>query len=80
MKKYKESYLKTWKKDDLIGHILCLQRNLEGAKAEVTHLCRTMEAAMHENPAFREAVGKVLDVWNKSGGKRYTEDEQCMSL
>lgn len=76
MKGYAKNTLLHWKKDELVEHVLRLQRNLEYTEAEVTHLCRTMEAAMSESPAFREAVYKVLDIWNRSGGKRYTEDEQ----
>ena len=73
MKTYNKSTLLQWKKEDLAEYILCLQHNLECAEQGSEHLYKTVTAVMHENHSFSEAVSKVLDVWNRSGGEHYTK-------
>lgn len=73
MKKYKESTLRNWSKEELIEHILCLQHNLELEESGNTHIYKAVTMAMHNNPIVCEEISKVLDVWNKSFGHRYTE-------
>lgn len=76
MKFYKEKYLKTWTKEELINHILCLQHNLDAEERLNTHMYKIITAVMHKSPNFSKAVGEVLDIWNKSCGHRYVEVEK----
>lgn len=71
MKTYKKNTLLHWTKEQLIEHILCLQRNFQLEEQMNDHLYKTVTAVMHKDPAFAKAVGEVLDVWNKSCGHRY---------
>lgn len=73
MKYYKKNYLKTWTKEELIDHILCLQHNLKCEEEGNDHLYKTVTAVMHKDPAFAKAVNEVLDVWNSSFGHRYID-------
>lgn len=73
MKKYKESTLRNWSKEELIDHILCLQQILTLEEEGNNHIYKTVTMAMHNNPIVSEEISKVLDVWNKSFGHRYTE-------
>ncbi len=75
MKTYAKSTLLKWTKEDLVEYILCLQHNLECEEGKNIHLYKTVTAVIHENPAFAQAVEKVLDVWNSSSGERYVEDK-----
>ena len=74
MRYYKERYLKTWTKEELIDHILCLQHNLKCEEEGNDYLYKTVTAVMHKDPAFAKAVSEVLDVWNSSFGHRYIKD------
>ena len=75
MKQYKESTLKTWSKQELIEHCLCLQHNLQCEEDLNNHIYKTVTQAMHNNPVISKEITKVLDVWNKSSGFRYSEKE-----
>ena len=77
MKYYKERYLKTWTKEELIEHILCLQHNLKCEEEGNDHLYKTVTAVMHKDPAFAKAVSEVLEVWNSSFGHRYIDDRKA---
>ena len=73
MKQFKESTLKNWSKQELIEHILCLQHNLQCEENLNNHMYKTITQAMHNNSAVSNEISKVLDVWNKSSGFRYSE-------
>lgn len=77
MKYYKERYLKTWTKEELVDHILCLQHNLKCEEEGNDHLYKTVTAVMHKDPAFAKAVSEVLEVWNSSFGHRYIDDRKA---
>lgn len=75
MKYYKKNYLKTWTKEELIDHILCLQHNLKCEEEGNDHLYKTVTAVMHKDPTFAKAVSEVPDVWNSSFGHRYIKEK-----
>ena len=73
MKSYSENYLKTWSKQELIEHILCLQHNLQCEENLNNHIYKTITQAMHDNPTLSNEITRVLEVWNKNSGFRYSE-------
>lgn len=74
MKYYSKSTMKNWTKQELIEHIECLQHNLQCEENLNNHMFNTIMAVCRKDPKFSNAVGEVLDVWNKNSGHRYEED------
>lgn len=75
MKLYSKSTLKNWNKKELIEYIECLQNNLNLEEQLNNHMYLTIIAVMKKDRSFSNAVGEVLDVWNKSNGHRYEVEE-----
>lgn len=75
MKLYSKSTLKNWNKKELIEYIECLQHNLDLEEQLNNHMYLTIIAVMKKDRSFSNAVGEVLDVWNKSNGHRYEVEE-----
>ena len=73
MKKYATSTLKRFTKKELVEYIECLQHNLESEEQLNTHMYKTITAAMHNDERISNAVGEVLNTWNKYSGHRYVE-------
>lgn len=75
MKLYSKSTLQNWNKKELIEYIECLQHNLDLEEQLNNHMYLTIIAVMKKDRSFSNAVGEVLDVWNKSNGHRYEVEE-----
>lgn len=69
---YSENYLKTWSKQELVDHVMCLQHNLKQEEELNTHMYKAVTQAMHNSPAVSKELTSVLDVWNSSAGHRYS--------
>lgn len=75
MKYYSKTTMQKWTKQVLIEHIECLQHNLQNEQNLNDHMYKTIMTVGKKDPAFSNAVGEVLEVWNKYGGTRYEEEE-----
>ena len=71
---YTENYLKTWSKQELIDHIMCLQHNLQREEELNTHMYKAGIQAMHNRPAVSKELASVLDIWNSSARHRYSPE------
>ena len=75
MKYYSKSTMQNWTKQELITHIECLQHNLQCEENLNNHMYKTIMTVGKKDLAFSNAVGEVLEVWNKNNGHRYEEME-----
>lgn len=75
MKYYSKTTMQNWTKQELIAHIECLQHNLQCEENLNNHMYKTIMTVGKNDPAFSNAVGEVLEVWNKNNGHRYEEME-----
>lgn len=74
---YTENYLKTWSKQELIEHVMCLQHNLQQEEQLNTHMYKAVTQAMQNSPAVSKELTSVLDIWNSSAGHRYSPGGIC---
>ena len=75
MKYYSKTTMQKWTKEVLIEHIECLQHNLKNEERLNNHMYKTIMTVCKKYPKFSNAVGEVLEVWNKNNGHRYEEVE-----
>ena len=64
-----------WTKQELIEHIEYLQHNLKNEENLNNHMYKTVMTVSKKDPSFSNAVGEVLEVWNKNNGHIYKEVE-----
>lgn len=74
MKNYSKNTMKNWTKQELIEHIEDLQYNLKCEENLNNHMYKTILTVCKKYPKFSNALGEVLEVWNKNNGHRYDEE------
>ena len=60
-------------KEDLVDRYICLQENYLRQVSLNEHIFKTVNTCMQNNLEFSNEMGKVLEVWNASGGTSYVE-------